>query len=83
MPLETGTEADAATRGPPQLGAVAPDSSLESLSSPYPIIGNRRSHSYHGPDCRNYSQIAPRSRVEFNRAAEAEAAGYRVAENYP
>ncbi|TMQ23752.1 MAG: hypothetical protein E6K65_18075 [Nitrospirae bacterium] len=44
-------------------------------------IGNRRSHIYHRPDCPNYSQIAPKNRVEFNSAEEAEAAGYRVATN--
>src|SRR5262249_18309038 len=61
-------------RGPPLLGAVEKDSSV---SSPYPIIGKRRSHIYHRPDCPNYSQVAPHNRVEFNSAAEA--ARYRVA----
>jgi endonuclease YncB( thermonuclease family) len=36
-----------------------------------------------GIDCTNYSQVAPHNRVAFNSAAEAEAAGYRVAGNCP
>jgi len=34
-----------------------------------------------GVDCPNYSQVAAQNRVAFNSAAEAEAAGYRVAGN--
>lgn len=81
VPLETGTapavaetEASAAPRGPPLLGAH---------SASYPVIGNRKSHIYHRPDCPNYSQIAPKNRVAFNSATEAEEAGYRVAGNCP
>jgi hypothetical protein len=33
---------------------------------------------YAEPDCPNYSQIAPKNRIAFNSAAEAEAAWYRV-----
>jgi hypothetical protein len=40
--------------------------------SPYPIIGNQRSHIYHQPDCPNYSQIAPQNRIAFTRATEAD-----------
>jgi endonuclease YncB( thermonuclease family) len=70
------SEANSGTpRGPPGLKAVPAE------SSPYPIIGNRRSHIYHRPDCPNYSQIAPHNRVRFNSAADAEAAGYRMAGN--
>ena len=46
-----------ASRGPPLLGAREPDSAVS--SSPYPIIGNRKSHIYHRPDCPNYIQVAP------------------------
>jgi micrococcal nuclease len=83
VPLDSKTENSGNSRGPPQLGAVQPESSPETQSLPYPIIGNRRSHIYHRPDCPNYSQVAPHNRVEFNNAAEAEAAGYRVAGNCP
>ena len=52
-------------------------------TTPTPIIGNRNSHVYHRPDCPNYTATAPKNRVMFNSAAEAEAAGYRVAGNCP
>ena len=80
VPLENETEGSTANRGPPLLGAVEPPASS---SSPYPIIGNRRSHIYHRPDCPNYSQVAPHNRVAFNSEAEAEAAEYRLAGNCP
>jgi hypothetical protein len=80
VPLDAETEGVAATRGPPLLGAREPDSAAS--SSPYPIIGNRKSHIYHRPDCPNYSQVAPHNRAAFNSAAEAEASGYRVAGNW-
>jgi len=61
------------------IGAVEPDSSSPTL--PYPIIGNRRSHIYHRPDCPNYSQVAPRNRVEFNSATLSwlRVGGYSIA----
>ena len=76
--MDTETEGPMSSRGPPLLGAVAQNSPT-SPSSPYPIIGNRRRHIYHRPDCPNYSQVMPHNRVEFNSAVEAEASGYRVA----
>jgi endonuclease YncB( thermonuclease family) len=81
VPLDAETEGVVASRGPPLLGAREPDSAVS--SSPYPVIGNRKSHIYHRPDCPNYSQVAPQNRVAFNNAAEAEEAGYRVAKNCP
>ena len=81
VPFESGPESSGTSRGPPQLGAVEPESSPDSTSSPYPIICNRRSHIYHRPDCPNYSQVAPHNRVEFNIAAEA--AGYRNSRDCP
>jgi micrococcal nuclease len=83
VPLDAETEGSASSRGPPLLGAIEKDSESSASTSPYPIIGNRKSHIYHRLDCPNYSQVAPRNRVEFNSAAEAEAAGYRVAGNCP
>ena len=81
VPLETETEGNVSSRGSPLLGAVEPESPTS--TSPYPVIGNRKSHIYHRPECPNYSQVAPKNRVAFNIAAEAEDAGYRVAENCP
>jgi len=83
VPLDAETECRAASRGPPVLGAIEQDSASSASTSPYPVIGNRKSHIYHRPDCPNYSQVAPHNRVAFNSAAEAEDAGYRVAGNCP
>jgi hypothetical protein len=82
VPLDSETEGTVSSRAPPLLGAVESASSSTS-PSPYPVIGNRKSHIYHRPDCPNYSQIAPKNRVVFNSASEAESAGYRVAGNCP
>lgn len=51
------------------------------LTSTGPIIGNRNSHIYHAPGCRDYDRVAERNRVYFRTPAEAEAAGYRKAKN--
>lgn len=67
-------------RGPPSLSKI-PDTPL--ALPLLPILGNRRSHIYHRPDCPSYSQIAPRNRVPFTNAADAEASGYRQARNCP
>lgn len=63
---------------------------LPPLSSPSshdptvaPIIGNRKTHVYHRPDCPSYTAITLRKRVVFSSPLEAEAAGYRVAGNCP
>ena len=80
VPLDAEAEGSVSSRSPPVsplLGAVEP----QSPTSPYPIIGNRKSHIYHRPDCPIYSQVAPMNSVALNSAAAAEAAGYRVAGN--
>jgi methylphosphotriester-DNA--protein-cysteine methyltransferase len=41
------------------------------------FIGNRRSHVYHAPGCKNAASMTPSNRVTFDTAADAEAAGYR------
>ena len=74
-------EGEGSTRGPPRLGSIESHSDPATSTSPYPVIGNRKSRIYHRPDCPNYSQVAPNNRVAFNNEAEAEAAGYRVAGN--
>src|SRR5215831_154201 len=81
VPLESDIEGGTSSRGPPQFDTGEQDLSPNQALSPYPVVGNRRSHIYHRPDCPNYSQVAPRNRVGFNSAAEA--AGYRVAGNCP
>ena len=83
VPLDAETEGRASPRGPPLLGAIEKDSASSASTSPYPIIGNRKSHIYHRPDCPNYSQVAPHNRVEFDSATRAEAAGYRIAGSCP
>ena len=45
------------------------------------IVGNRRSHIFHRPDCPDYLKVSPANRVLFATSAEAEAAGYRAARN--
>jgi deoxyribonuclease-1 len=45
------------------------------------VIGNRRSRVYHRPTCRGAAGMSAKNRVEFRTAAEAEAAGYRKAED--
>lgn len=47
------------------------------------VIGNRRSHIFHRPDCPDYLKVSPSNRVPFATAADAEAAGYRQARNCP
>jgi hypothetical protein len=44
VPLDAEAKGVGASRGPPQLGAAETESSPDSTSSLYPIIGNRRSH---------------------------------------
>jgi micrococcal nuclease len=81
MMLEAVATGKALSRGPPSLGIADLDHGAS--SSPYPIIGNRKSHIYHRPDCPNYSQIALKNRVPFNSESEAQQAGYHVAGNCP
>ena len=83
VPLDAETEGSASTRGPPLLGAIEQNSASSVSPSPYPVIGNRKSHIYHRPDCSNYSQVAPHNRVAFNSPVEAEEAGFRRAGNCP
>jgi micrococcal nuclease len=84
VPLDNETTYSGFPRGPPTDGAAKQDFlAPQKALSGYPIMGNRRSHIYHRVDCPNYSQVAPKNRVSFSSAAEAEEAGYRVARNCP
>jgi hypothetical protein len=47
------------------------------------IIGNKRSHVYHRPDCPGYNSVSEQNRVEFASVNQAEEAGYRLAGNCP
>lgn len=47
------------------------------------IRGNRRSKKYHRSDCPSYDAIAPKNRVHFETAQEAEVAGFKLAGNCP
>jgi endonuclease YncB( thermonuclease family) len=53
------------------------------LAGRLPVIGNKRSKTYHRPDCPDYDRVAPQNRVPFRAAEEAETAGYRKAGNCP
>ena len=54
---------------------------VNSLLSPAPIMGNRRSHIYHESKCPGYGKVSAKNQVTFPSAEEAEAAGYRRAGN--
>ena len=41
------------------------------------VMGNRRSHVYHKPNCRGAAEMNEKNRIEFVSEAEAEKAGYR------
>ena len=45
------------------------------------VVGNRRSHLYHKPNCRGAAAVSERNRVAFASVAEAEKAGYRKAKD--
>jgi len=60
-------------------GLINPPNSSTAL----PILGNRRSHKYHRPDCPSYNQIAKKNRVPFGSAQDARGAGYVLAGNCP
>lgn len=78
--LDPKVAPDGLTRGPPVTGEL---NDAHTLTSSLPIIGNRRSHLYHRPDCPNYSSISLHNQVFFGSALEAEEAGYRKAGNCP
>lgn len=48
-----------------------------------PVIGNKRTQTYHLRSCPGYAKVAEQFRVPFPGAAAAERAGYRRAENCP
>jgi endonuclease YncB( thermonuclease family) len=48
-----------------------------------PIIGNRKSHKYHRPDCPGYGSVSENNAVHFATVYEAEEAGYNIARNCP
>lgn len=74
-------EAKVAKRGLwSQPGAVPPwDWRHLKVAGDGQVIGNRRSHLYHAPNCRGAVATSEKNRVLFKTAAEAEGAGYRKA----
>jgi endonuclease YncB( thermonuclease family)/methylphosphotriester-DNA--protein-cysteine methyltransferase len=69
--LTTTTGSAATSVGP---ATTASNSSLKT-------IGNKNSKIFHLPGCSGYDRVSEKNRVYFNSAAEAEAAGYRIAKN--
>lgn len=61
----------------PRPGIYAPTTNPQEQ----PIIGNKNSKIYHLPGCSGYNRVSEQNQVKFKSAAEAEAAGYRVAKN--
>lgn len=64
--------------------APAPTDSVkkpETSESTTKIVGNKNSKIFHLHGCSGYDRVSEKNRVYFNSAAEAEAAGYRIAKN--
>lgn len=62
----------------------SPSTPMNALSSgPLQVIGNKRSHIYHRPDCPGYAKISANNQTIFPDAEAAEEAGYRLAANCP
>lgn len=47
------------------------------------VIGNKRSHIYHRPDCPGFTKVSANNQAPFPNAEAAEEAGYRLAGNCP
>ncbi|MDX6612002.1 MAG: hypothetical protein QOD75_1188 [Blastocatellia bacterium] len=60
----------------PRPGIQAPTTAAQE-----PVIGNKNSKIFHLPGCAGYNRVSEKNQVKFNSAAEAEAAGYRLAKN--
>jgi deoxyribonuclease-1 len=60
---------------PPTMPAVV-------ASSDGVVTGNKKTKIYHRPDCPGAAKVSQQNRVRFASKAEAQAAGYRLAENY-
>ena len=68
---------------PQGFGLDTSSGTTTAIPSTGPVIGNKRSHVYHRPDCPAHSQVSARNRVEFPSGKAAEDAGYRLAGNCP
>lgn len=58
-------------------------SNTSATNAASPVIGNKNSKIYHLPNCPGYDKVSEKNQVKFQSAAEAEAAGYRIAKNCP
>jgi hypothetical protein len=72
-----------ATSASPNVAAVTPRPGLSAPTTipQDPIIGNKNSKVYHLPGCSGYNRVSEKNQEKFKTAAEAEAAGYRLAKN--
>ncbi|GAB3391895.1 endonuclease/exonuclease/phosphatase family protein [Azotobacter armeniacus] len=71
----------AAVQTTPQQVAHQASASQVDTKAPGAVRGNRDSQIYHRPDCPSYGRISAKNAIEFESAAAAEAAGYRLAGN--
>jgi hypothetical protein len=55
--LDAETDSGSSSRSPPLMGTIEQDFPSSTSTSPYPVIGDRKSHIYHRLDCPNYSQV--------------------------
>ena len=85
-PAASSTPAQApATKAtaPAPVTTSAPATTASPVATTGEIIGNKNSKIYHRPDCPGYNGVSEKNQVRFKSAAEAEAAGFRVAKNCP
>jgi endonuclease YncB( thermonuclease family)/methylphosphotriester-DNA--protein-cysteine methyltransferase len=83
----TSKAAPASSQAPKAVAVAAPASVPVEATQPTAasgeIIGNKNSKIYHKPGCPGYTSVSEKNQVRFKSAAEAEAAGFRVAKNCP
>jgi len=65
----------------PRQNPSAPSNPIASRASQ--VIGNKRSHIYHRPDCPGYAKVSTNNQALFPDATAAEEAGYRLTGNCP
>ena len=64
---------------PAESGAAVGMAQGEEIPRTAGVLGNRRSHVYHKPDCRVAAAMAEKNRVTLASEAETGKAGYRKA----
>jgi Metal binding domain of Ada len=81
IPLGGGKSAD--TGGTTKDGLIVNSKTALGTMGTSAVVGNKNSKIYHRPDCPGYKTISEKNKVTFASAAEAEKAGYRIAQNCP